>query len=153
MPRRRRAARTTPGCYSKSSDARRQSSEKPSIKLWLLASGIWRPQSNVTGSEALEVLGHRRLGKEPADQVAELLDLVGLAEVDHVRVDALPPDQEVVAALGLHAALHLVRNVALHAAEDRLDLGINRLELLDVLGLDMQYRDFQDHVASVSCVT
>src|SRR5262245_20601991 len=112
------------------------------------AAGAGHDWLDVAAGDPLEMLGDRRLREEPAHQAAKLLDLGRLAEVDHVGFHALPANQEVVAPLGLDAALQLVRDVALDATEDGLDLGKHRLELGDVLGLDVQYGDFENHDGS-----
>src|SRR3990172_4866749 len=93
-------------------------------------------KSELARGDALEMLGHRRLGEETPDQRAELLEIRRLPEVDRVRLDGLPANQEVIPPLGLHAALQLVRNVAGHTLEDGLDLGENGLELRYFFRLD-----------------
>ena len=94
------------------------------------------------------MLGDRRLREEPPDQRAELLELRRLPEVNQVRLDALPADQEMIPPLGLHAALQLVLNVARDALEDGLDLRENSLEFGYVFRLDVQDGDFENHAVS-----
>jgi len=102
----------------------------------------------MAGRHALEVLGDRRLSEKTTDQAAEFLKPRRLAEVHRVGLDRLPADEEVITALGLDAALQLVRDVTLDAAEDRLDLGEDGLELRRLLRLDVQNRDFQNQILS-----
>jgi hypothetical protein len=91
------------------------------------------------------MFGNRWFRKVGADMAAVLLKLRRLPEVDHVRIDIFPADEQMVFVPGFDAALHFMRYVTGNALNDGLGLGEARFEFGTVSRLDFENGDFQYH--------
>src|SRR5262245_14773924 len=91
------------------------------------------------------VLDLRRLRETMADELAPLLEIGGVAEVDRMVFHSFPFDEEPVAAGMLDRALQFHPLAALRAPEDRRGLGYAGFEFRFRPGFQFDQPKFDDH--------